>query len=93
MATWATNRKRGLIPGTIGITITVIEYNAGTKSYHAVSSTAYRPAGVPLPATSYRRLESAPVSMVRPFVLAALTELKPYRGTRRRASAGNGDER
>ncbi|MEY9911407.1 hypothetical protein ABIA35_007659 [Catenulispora sp. MAP12-49] len=93
MATWAANRKNGLMPGTIGITITVIEYDAGTKSYHPVSSTTYRPAGVPLPTASYRRLESVPVSPVRPFALAAMTERKPYRGTRRRSSAGNGDER
>jgi hypothetical protein len=93
LAMWATNSKRGLIPGTIGITITVTEYNPGTKTYHAVSSTAFRPAGVPLPATAYRRLESAPVSLVRPFVLAALTEREPCRDARHRCSTGESDER
>lgn len=93
MAIWATNRKRGLTPGTIGITIVVIEYDAGTKSYQAVSSTAYPPADFSLPATFYRRPESAPVSPVRPFVLAALTQHNPYSGTRRRLSADDGDKR
>lgn len=77
MAMWAANRRRGLIPGTIGITITVIEYDADAKSYQAVSTTDHRPAGVPLPTASYRNPESVPVSPVRPFVLAALTEHKP----------------
>ena len=82
MAIWATNSKRGLVPGTVGITITVIEYNAGTSTFQTVSSAAYRPTGIPLPTATYRRLESVPVSPVRPFVLAALTERRPYRGTR-----------
>ena len=92
MAIWATNRKRGLTPGTIGITIAVIEYDVSSKSYQAVSSTAYPPADFTVPATSYRRLESAPVSPVRPFVLAALAERKPDSGTRRCSSASDGDE-
>jgi len=92
MAIWATNRKRGLIPGTVGMTITVLEYDAGTKSYQEVSSMAYPPTDFSLPATSYRRLESAPVSLVRPFVRAALTERKPYSGTGRRFSVSDGDE-
>lgn len=92
MAIWATNRKRGLIPGTIGMTITVFEYDAGAKSYREVSSTAYPPADFSLPETSYRRPESAPVSLVRPFVRAALTERKPYRGTRRRTAASDDGE-
>ena len=93
MAVWATNRKRGLIPGTVGITITVIEYDAATRSYETVSSSAYRPNGIPLPSSAYRLLESAPVSLVRPFVRAGLTELEPGRGTRRRFPASGGDAR
>lgn len=93
MATWATNTKRDLIPGTIGITITVIEYDSDTNSYRTVSSAAYPPTADLWPAASYRRPESAPVSPVRPFVTAALTEPKPGRGTRRRSPASDGDER
>ena len=93
MAIWSTNRKRGLVPGTIGIRIAVIEYDANTKSYQAISSTAYPPADFSVPTTSYRRLESAPVSLVRPFVLAALTQRNPYRGPcRPRSSANDGEE-
>ena len=86
MAIWATNEKRGLIPGTIGSRIAVIEYDAHTKSYQAISSTAYPPALFLLPVPSYRRLELATVSAVRPFVLAALTQRNPYRGTSPRSS-------
>lgn len=92
MAIWATNGKRGLIPGTVGITITVIEYNAGTNSYQTVSSAVHRLNGVPQPATPHRLIETAPVSLVRPFVLAGLTERIPYRGTRRRSPVSDGDE-
>ena len=91
MAIWATNEKRGLIPGTIGITIVVIEYHAVTNSYETVSSVAYRPSEVPLLAMAYRRLESAPVSLVRPFVRAGLLELGAGHGTRRRFPTGEGD--
>lgn len=93
MAIWATNSKPGLTPGTIGMTITVIEYDASTKSYQAVSSTAYPPADFTVPATSCRQPESSPVSVVRPFVLASITERKPYRGTRRRSPVSDGGER
>ena len=93
MAMWATNEKRGLIPGTVGISITVIAYNAGTNSYRTVSSATYRMDGVPQPATPHHLTEPAPVSMVRPFVLAGVTERMPYRGTRRRSSRSEGDER
>ncbi|ACU77370.1 hypothetical protein Caci_8550 [Catenulispora acidiphila DSM 44928] len=93
MAMWATNGKRGLIPGTVGITITVIEYYAGTNTYQKVSSAAYRLDGVPQPATPHRSAESAPVSMVRPFIVAGLTERTPQRGGRRRSSASDGDDR
>ena len=93
MAMWATNGKRGLIPGTVGISITVIEYNAGTNSYKTVSSAAYRLDGVPQPAVPDRPARSAPVSPVRPFVLVGLTERKPHRGARHRSSRSEGDER
>jgi hypothetical protein len=92
MAMWATNGKHGLIPGTIGISITVIEYNARTKSYRTLSSAEYRLDGVPQPATPDRLTEPAPASLVRPFISKGLTERTPYRGTRRRFSASDGDE-
>lgn len=92
MAMWATNGKRGLIPGTVGISITVIEYNANTNSYKTVSSAAYRLDGVPQPAETDRQPESAPVSLVRPFVLAGLTERKPHRKARHRSSCSDRDE-
>lgn len=93
MAMWATNGKRGLIPGTVGISITVIEYNAGTNSYKTVSSAAYRLDGIPQPAVPDRQAESDPVSLVRPFVLAGLTERTPHRGARRRFYRSDGDKR
>ena len=93
MAMWATNGKRGLIPGTVGISITVIEYNSGTNSYKTVSSAAYRLDSVPQLAVPDREAESAPVSPVRPFVLTGLTDRKPHRRPRHRSSHGEGDER
>lgn len=93
MAMWATNGKRGLIPGTVGISIAVIEYNAGTNSYKTVSSAAYRLDGVPQPTVPDRQAESAPASIVRPFVLAGLSERKPHRRARHRSSRCDGDER
>ena len=93
MAMWATNGKRGLIPGTVGISITVIEYHASTNSYQTVSTAAYRLDGVPEPATAHRATEPAPVSPVRPFVLASLDERLPYRKTRRRCADSDGGER
>ena len=93
MAIWATNEKRGLIPGTIGISIAVVEYDAATDSYETVSSAAYRPNDMSLSAMASRMLESAPVPPVRPFVHASLLEFGPGRGTRRRSPAGDGDGR
>ena len=93
MVIWATNEKRGLVPGTIGITIAVVEYHPATNSYETVSSAAYRPSDFPFSAPAYRTPESAPVSLVRPFVRAGLLELRPGPGTRRRFPTGAGDDR
>jgi len=75
MAMWATNGKRGLIPGTVGISITVIEYNAGTNSYKTVSSAAYRLDGVPQLAVPDRHARLAAMAVVRAPIHRELADL------------------
>jgi len=72
-------RGRRPVPGTVGISIEVIEYSGSTGTFETVKTAAYAPPD---------SVDGEQVSLVRPFVLASLGEAKPGLGVRRRRPDG-----